>query len=95
LKSNCKQKEAVDMNKMIEMDNDIEKPGREWASAERRADVPALTSLIADDFVEVGPLGFLLTKQEWLARHQSGDLAYETVDLDDVTPRSRRRLGCL
>jgi hypothetical protein len=27
----------------------------------------------------VGPLGFTLTKQEWIQRHRSDDLAYQTL----------------
>ena len=69
------------------MHSDIETLGREWATAELRADVPALTSMLTDNFIGIGPLGFMLTKQEWLDRHQSGDLIYDAVDLDQVTVR--------
>lgn len=69
------------------MQDDIERLGQEWAAAELRGDVAALTSLLTDDFIGVGPLGFLLTKQEWLARHESGELTYDSVDLDEVTVR--------
>jgi hypothetical protein len=69
------------------MHSDIETLGREWATAELRADVSALGSMLTDDFIGIGPLGFMLTKQEWLDRHQSGDLIYDAVDLDQVTVR--------
>ena len=69
------------------MHSDIETLGREWATAELRADVSALRSMLTDDFIGIGPLGFMLTKQEWLDRHQSGDLIYDAVDLDQVTVR--------
>lgn len=69
------------------MHSDIETLGREWATAELRADVSALRSMLTDDFIGIGPLGFMLTKQEWLDRHQSGDLSYDAVDLDEVTVR--------
>ena len=42
---------------------------------------------LADDFIGIGPLGFMLTKHEWLARHASGDLQYETFNLDEVKVR--------
>jgi len=58
-----------------------------WATAELRADTAFLEKTLADDFIGVGPLGFMLTKPEWLARHQSGDLTYDSLELDEVTVR--------
>jgi ketosteroid isomerase-like protein len=58
-----------------------------WATAELRADTAFLEQILADDFIGVGPLGFMLNKQEWLARHQSGDLTYDALELDEVTVR--------
>jgi ketosteroid isomerase-like protein len=58
-----------------------------WAAAELRGDTTFLESTLADDFVGIGPLGFMLTKQEWLARHQAGDLKYESFNLDEVQVR--------
>jgi len=61
--------------------------GRTWANAELRGDVNALNDLLADDFSGVGPLGFLLTKEQWLARFSSGDLKYESFTWDQTSPR--------
>ena len=58
-----------------------------WASAELRGDAAFLERTLADDFIGIGPLGFMLTKQEWLARHQSGDLRYDSFELDEVKVR--------
>jgi len=58
-----------------------------WANAELRGDTTFLESTLADDFIGIGPLGFMLTRQEWLARHQSGDLKYESFNLDEVKVR--------
>jgi|SRR5579884_3029605 len=69
------------------MQNEFEKLGQGWAAAELHGDVPTLTSMLTDDFIGIGPLGFMLTKPEWLARHQSGDLTYDAVNLDEVTAR--------
>ena len=58
-----------------------------WTTAELHGDVAFLERTLADDFIGVGPLGFMLTKQEWLARHQSGDMKYEVHTLDEVRVR--------
>ncbi|SRR6266567_3804269 len=58
-----------------------------WCAAELRADTAFLENLLADDFVGVGPLGFLLSKQEWLERHRSSDLKYEALGLEEVRVR--------
>jgi ketosteroid isomerase-like protein len=50
--------------------------GQQWADAERTADTQALSRLLTDDFVAVGPAGFALDKQQWLARYDSGDLRH-------------------
>ena len=58
-----------------------------WANAELRGDTTFLERILADDYTGIGPLGFMLTKQEWLARHQAGDLKYESFSLDEVKVR--------
>jgi ketosteroid isomerase-like protein len=58
-----------------------------WASAELRGDISFLESALAEDFIGIGPLGFMLTKQEWIARHRSGDLKYESFGLDEIKVR--------
>src|SRR5690349_21392035 len=39
-----------------------------WAAAEQRNDAGALDRLLAVGFAGVGPLGFILTGDQWLAR---------------------------
>lgn len=58
-----------------------------WTTAERDADIATLDTLLTDDFLGVGPLGFTLPKPAWLGRHQSGDLTYESFDLDEKQTR--------
>jgi ketosteroid isomerase-like protein len=43
-----------------------------WAAAEQKNDAAALDGLLAADFAGVGPLGFVLTREQWLARFASG-----------------------
>jgi|SRR5580700_711402 hypothetical protein len=53
-------------------------------SAELRGDVSYLDEHLSEDFIGVGPRGFLLTKQEWVGRHRSGDLKYTSLYTDEI-----------
>jgi ketosteroid isomerase-like protein len=70
-----------------QMEQEVARLADVWATAELQSDTTFLEKILADDFVGVGPLGFLLTKQEWLARHQAGDLKYDALTLDEVKVR--------
>jgi ketosteroid isomerase-like protein len=59
----------------------------EWTSAERAGDTFALAGLLTDDFTGVGPLGFVLPKAAWLARHQQGALSYQAFGFDETRSR--------
>ena len=43
-----------------------------WAAAEERNDAATLDGLLADGFAGVGPFGFILTRDQWLARFTNG-----------------------
>ena len=58
----------------------------EWADAERREDLAFLRESLTDDFVGIGPLGFMLTKDQWLGRYEGG-LSYDSFSLDEVAVR--------
>ena len=61
----------------------------EWAAAEQRGDAAFLEGALTDDFVGVGPLGFMLNKQQWLGRF-AGGLSYESFALDELETRFYR-----
>ena len=54
-----------------------------WAAAEHRNDAGALDGLLADGFAGVGPFGFILTRDQWLARFANGLLnrSFTVTDL--------------
>jgi ketosteroid isomerase-like protein len=45
---------------------------RHWAAAEQQNDAGLLGRLLAEDFAGVGPLGFVLTREQWLVRFANG-----------------------
>ena len=69
------------------MDDQIRDLGQTWAAAELRGDSAALGALLADDFVCVGPLGFVLDKEQYLGSRRSGDLKHKAFAWDDVKVR--------
>jgi uncharacterized protein (TIGR02246 family) len=52
--------------------NDVLDLVASWAKAEEANDPAALDRLLAADFVGVGPLGFVLGRDQWLARFGNG-----------------------
>jgi ketosteroid isomerase-like protein len=58
----------------------------EWAAAEQRGDGDYLETALTDDFVGVGPAGFVLTKEQWLGRF-AGGLSYDSFAIEEVDVR--------
>jgi len=65
----------------------LEELARSWADAELRGDTDVLGEILTGDFVAVGPRGFMLSREEWLSRHDSGSLTYESFEWDEVSIR--------
>jgi ketosteroid isomerase-like protein len=68
------------------MNTDIDELLTSWAESERTGDADRLDRLLADDFVGIGPVGFMLAKDAWLSRFAQG-LRYDRLELDEVSAR--------
>jgi hypothetical protein len=62
-----------------QIQDELQELNRRWTEAEIGADVAALDALAADDFVLVGPVGFVVDKQHWLDRYRSHELVTEEL----------------
>jgi ketosteroid isomerase-like protein len=66
-----------------EIEREVRDVGRRWADAELRGDAEAMAPLLAGDFLLVGPLGFMLNKEQYLGSRRSGDLVHESLEWED------------
>lgn len=69
------------------MSTDVSETLAAWAAAEQAGDPAAVGALLTDDFVGIGPLGFALPREAWVARLAGGDLRYDAFALGDVAVR--------
>jgi ketosteroid isomerase-like protein len=60
-----------------------------WVDAELWGDAEALDVLFTDDFVGIGPVGFVLPTAAWVDRFEHG-LHYAALSLDEVNTRTYR-----
>ena len=65
---------------------DVRQLLRRWTDAERDGDRDGLGGLLTEDFVGIGPVGFMLPKSAWLDRF-GPELRYDRLELDEITSR--------
>jgi hypothetical protein len=68
------------------VETDIARAQQRFDAAELAADTETLQELLAEDFLSIGPKGFVLTKSEWIDRHVH--FTYHALDTDDVDIRT-------
>jgi ketosteroid isomerase-like protein len=54
------------------MSNEVLELVHRWAAAEQANDAEQLDGVLAQNFVGVGPVGFVLNREQWLARFANG-----------------------
>jgi ketosteroid isomerase-like protein len=69
------------------IDQQLDELGRQWMEAERRGDAEALDALAVTDFTLVGPLGFVLVKDQWVSRYREGAMVTHEMSWTEVTVR--------
>lgn len=68
-------------------DEQVRDLGARWVAAEEQGDVAALDDLSTEDFTMVGPVGFVLDRDQWLRRYHTGDLVTRRLSWDELTVR--------
>ena len=71
----------------VKTEQDLKALAENWAAAERRGDTAFMERTLTNDFMAIGPRGFVLTKEQWLQRFTSGSLKYEYLEWDEVNVR--------
>jgi ketosteroid isomerase-like protein len=66
----------------------LEQLVEQWIAALLKGDADVLDHMTADDFITIGPRGFVLRKDQWLAGFKSGGLKYETLEWDETSVHS-------
>ena len=61
--------------------------GERWAHAEIAGDTAALAAMVTDDFRHIGPFGFILGRQQWLERYDSGRFVTTELNWHDIEIR--------
>src|SRR5438876_11795579 len=70
------------------VEDDLAELGENLRRAELLGDVVVLGDVLAPDFRGIGPRGFILTKEDWLAEQRTGDLEYEEFERSELTVRT-------
>ncbi len=67
---------------------DLKQISQAWTTAERNGDSAFMEHTLTDDFMAIGPRGFVLNKEQWLQRFTSGSLKYDQLDMDELLVRT-------
>jgi ketosteroid isomerase-like protein len=68
--------------------NELRQQIDRWVTAELGADADGLAALIDPDFRSVGPVGFVLTAEQWVGRYRGPDFRFQELAFEDIEIRS-------
>ncbi len=71
---------TIPLQELVDLDRAV-------ARAEVDGDADTLDALATDDFTLVGPVGFVLDKQQWLDRYRGGGLRTHALAFEDAVTR--------
>lgn len=60
---------------------------KRWADVELAGNADAYEELLTADFLGIGPVGFMLNKEQWIGRHRGGTMKNQAFEVKDVTVR--------
>src|SRR4051794_3082057 len=66
---------------------DVRVLSQAWVEAELSGDAAALEGLTTEDFTVVGPVGFVLNREQWTNRYRDGTFVASELAYDDVSVR--------
>src|SRR5689334_1377686 len=55
-----------------------------WAATELAGDADQCLELLAEEFRGIGPVGFVLNREQWTARHRDGNLVNHEFAVTDA-----------
>lgn len=64
-----------------------------WVEAERADNSRQVEDVIAGDFMFVGPAGFILNREQYLARFDNGDLHNSSLEITGLNVREHDNLA--
>ena len=73
--------------------DEISKLLERFSEAQSLSDLDALSGLLTADFKLVGPVGFVVSKQQWLEQFGTGALQIESLEWDEVDIRTYAYAG--
>ncbi|GLZ28461.1 hypothetical protein Lesp02_06510 [Lentzea sp. NBRC 105346] len=59
-----------------------------WAEAELKGDADGLAGLLTPDFAGIGPVGFMLDRDQWTGRHRGSTLSNDEFTVVDPHVRA-------